>query len=325
MSFHDVKFPDDIGYGSQGGPGFKTDIITSDSGKEQRVVRWSQVRHKYNVAYGIRNYTDLADVKDFYMGRMGAAYTFRFKDWADCNSTGSGSDVSLTGESIDDEDQLIDTGDGVETTYQLVKRYTSGSVTRVRNITKPVAGTVRIGVNAVEQMSGWSINTSTGVITFDAAPTDGHDITWGGEFDTHCRFDESVDDVLNMTMDSFGGGSFPSIEIIEVIDEDELSDEFYFGGAAYMTLTGDLSITESLGRVLSIDPGGSHRNLSLPDVTTESHPGGGPYWYIFNKADAAENLVVKSGGTTVTTIAQDGSSTIVLGLDSSDDYTWLAI
>ncbi len=37
MSFHDVRFPTDISYGSSGGPGFSTAIIEVDSGAEERI------------------------------------------------------------------------------------------------------------------------------------------------------------------------------------------------------------------------------------------------------------------------------------------------
>jgi uncharacterized protein (TIGR02217 family) len=51
-----------------------------------------------------------------------------FKDWTDYKATG----------------QLLGTGDGAQTQFQLVKRYPSGSVIEIRTIAKPVAGTVRI-------------------------------------------------------------------------------------------------------------------------------------------------------------------------------------
>jgi hypothetical protein len=74
----------------------------------------------------------------FFRARKGKAYGFRFKDWTDYKATS----------------QLIGTGDGAIKTFQLVKRYPSGSVVEVRTITKPIAGTVRVYKDGVEQLSG---------------------------------------------------------------------------------------------------------------------------------------------------------------------------
>ena len=51
-----------------------------------------------------------------------------------------------------------------------MKRYESGAQAWVRRIVKPVAGTVRVALGGVEQASGWSVNTTTGLVTFDTAP-----------------------------------------------------------------------------------------------------------------------------------------------------------
>jgi uncharacterized protein (TIGR02217 family) len=52
----------------------------------------------------------------------------------------------------------------------LACRSTAGSVIEVRTITKPVAGTVKVYLDGVEQLSGWSVDTATGLVIFGAAP-----------------------------------------------------------------------------------------------------------------------------------------------------------
>ena len=47
MAFHEVLFPPNISYGSQGGPKFKTTVFTADSGYEQRNIDWSMTRAEY--------------------------------------------------------------------------------------------------------------------------------------------------------------------------------------------------------------------------------------------------------------------------------------
>jgi uncharacterized protein (TIGR02217 family) len=95
----------------------------------------------------------------------------------------------------------------------MVKRYASGSQTWVRTITKPVAGTVRVALDGTEQPSGWSVDTTTGVVTFSAAPGSGVAITASFEFDVPVRFDT---DVLDVTLDLERLGSITSIPLIEI-------------------------------------------------------------------------------------------------------------
>ena len=107
----------------------------------------------------------------------------------------------------------IGTGDGITTAFQLVKRYASGSQTWVRAITKPVAGTVRIALDGAEQLGGWSVDTTTGVVTFATAPAEGVAITAGFEFDVPVRFDA---DALDVTLDLERLGSITSIPLLEL-------------------------------------------------------------------------------------------------------------
>ena len=108
---------------------------------------------------------------------------------------------------------MIGTGDGTTTAFQLVKRYASGSQTWVRTITKPVAGSVAVALNGTPQASGWSVDTTTGVITFTTAPGLSVAITAGFEFDVPVRFDT---DVLDVTLDLERLGSITSIPLLEI-------------------------------------------------------------------------------------------------------------
>ena len=206
MAFHDVRFPDNISRGARGGPERRTQIVELASGDEERNASWANSRRRYDVAYGIRRADDLAAVVAFFEARNGRLHGFRFKDWGDHKSClPSGTSVPT--------DQLIGTGDGATTTFQLVKRYASGSQTWVRKITKPVAGTVRVALDGAEQLSGWTVDTTTGVLTFDTAPAAGVAITAGFAFDVPVRFDT---DVLDVTLDLERLGSITSIPLLEI-------------------------------------------------------------------------------------------------------------
>ena len=76
-----------------------------------------------------------------------------------------------------------------------------------------MAGSVRLALNGVEQMSGWSVDTTTGSVTFIAAPGAGVAITAGFEFDVPVRFDT---DMLDVTLDLERLGSITSIPLLEI-------------------------------------------------------------------------------------------------------------
>ena len=135
MAFHEVRFPDNISRGARGGPERRTQIVELASGDEERNASWANSRRRYDVAYGIRRSDDLAAVVAFFEARNGRLHGFRFKDWGDHKSCLPSATPAPT-------DQAIGTGDGATTTFQLVKRYASGSQTWVRTIAKPVADTV---------------------------------------------------------------------------------------------------------------------------------------------------------------------------------------
>ncbi|PPB79423.1 uncharacterized protein (TIGR02217 family) [Albidovulum inexpectatum] len=206
MAFHEVRFPDDISRGARGGPERRTQIVELASGDEERNASWANSRRRYDVAYGIRRADDLAAVVAFFEARNGRLYGFRFKDWADYKSCLPSQTPSAT-------DQAIGTGDGTTTDFQLVKVYSSGSQTWTRAITKPVAGTVRIAIDGSAQASGWAVDTTTGLVTFNTAPASGAAITAGFEFEVPVRFDT---DTLDVTLDLERLGSITSIPLLEI-------------------------------------------------------------------------------------------------------------
>lgn len=198
MAFDEVRLPTTVEKGALGGPTFNTTVTVLSNGFEQRNQNWSTTRANYDIAYGIQNDADLLTVITFFYARKGKARGFRFKDWADYQVTSN---------------EQFGTGDGAEVDFQLSVTYSDAASSYSRDIKKPVAGTVRVWVNSVEQLSGWTVNTTTGVVTFSVAPTSGHAIEWQGEFDVPVRFDT---DDLNVSMEIFNAGTIPSIPLTEI-------------------------------------------------------------------------------------------------------------
>ena len=206
MAFHEIRFPDNISRGARGGPERRTQIVELASGDEERNASWANSRRRYDVSYGIRRADDLASVVAFFEARNGRLHGFRFKDWVDYKS-------SKPSEAPNAMNQLIGTGDGTETEFQLVKRYASGSQAWTRVITKPVAGSLTISLGGTLQPSGWTLDATTGIVTFAAPPGNGIAIRAGFEFDVPVRFDS---DVLDVTLDIERLGSITSIPLIEI-------------------------------------------------------------------------------------------------------------
>jgi uncharacterized protein (TIGR02217 family) len=206
VAFHEIRFPDNISRGARGGPERRTQVVELASGDEERNASWANSRRRYDVAYGIRRADDLAAVVAFFEARNGRLFGFRYKDWADYKS-------SLPSQAITGTDQQIGIGTGSLKTFQLSKRYISGAQTWSRTIAKPVAGTVRITLGVVEQMSGWTLDATSGVVTFTTAPGSGVIVRAGFEFDVPVRFDA---DMLDVTLDIERLGSITSIPLLEV-------------------------------------------------------------------------------------------------------------
>lgn len=206
MAFDEVRFPDNISRGARGGPERRTRIVELASGREERNSPWAGSRRRYDASYGIRRADDLAAVVAFFEARMGRLRGFRWKDWSDYKSCLPSAMPAAT-------DQLIGQGNGTTTAFQLVKTYASGLQSYVRVINKPVAGTVLVAVGGVEQSSGWSIDTTTGIVTFTVAPAIGASIAVGFEFDVPVRFDS---DLLDVTLDIERLGSITSIPLVEI-------------------------------------------------------------------------------------------------------------
>lgn len=197
MSFSETQFPADISYGSAGGPEFSTDVVITHSGHEQRNSNWSQARLRYNVAYGVKTKAQLEALITFFRARKGQAQGFRFKDWTDYEAIG----------------QTIGTGDGTETEFQLVKHYSEGVNTHTRIITKPIAASVNIYVDSVLQASGYTLDSASGMVSFDSAPANGEVIQADFEFDVPVRF---ATDRLSSSLDDYGVYSVRDIPLVEV-------------------------------------------------------------------------------------------------------------
>ncbi len=208
MSFHEVRFPSALSFGSVGGPSRRTDVVTLANGFEERNSPWAHSRRRYDAGLGVRSMDDIEELIAFFEARRGQLYGFRWKDWSDFKSV-------FASQAQNFSDQTLAQGDGQTTQFQLTKTYRSGDVSYTRPIHKPVAGSVRVGVGAAQGFEGadFSVDTTTGVVTFNTPPGLGAPITAGFEFDVPVRFDT---DQIQTSVASFQAGDVPNIPIVEV-------------------------------------------------------------------------------------------------------------
>ncbi|HRE62019.1 MAG TPA: DUF2460 domain-containing protein [Micropepsaceae bacterium] len=206
-AFHDVSFPLSIAFGSQGGPERRTQIVSLASGHEERNSPWAASRRRYDAGSGIASLDDLHTLIAFFEARRGRLHGFRFKDHADFKSCAPGVAANAL-------DQLLGTGDGVRTAFQLQKAYGSTPHEFVRSIAKPVTGSVMVAVNGTPlTASAFSVDVTTGVVTLSAPPAAGQAVTAGFLFDVPVRFDA---DRLDINLASFRAGEAPSIPLVEL-------------------------------------------------------------------------------------------------------------
>ena len=324
MGFHNVNFPDDINYGSRGGPGFSTSVVEMDSGQEERVAHWDGARHRYNAAYGIKSIDDLAELITFYICRKGPAYGFRFKDYMDFSTAANHRDAPS------DVDFVIGTGDASEVDFQLLKTYSNGGVVRTRSLTKPVSGTVQVTLedlfgNFVAMLEGvnYNVNYLTGVITFTSPPASGHKVWAGCEFDVPVRFGQELDLVLSLAYSTFSTGGIEDVPLVEIVD-DILEDEFYYGGSIQynQSLETPVPAAVTLGtRVWIITLNLNAVSIQLPDpVSPQVLPGGGPYFYIFNHSDSLYSLTVEDHNAVALKVLAAGEGCVCILEESTPEW-----
>jgi len=208
MTFHDVRFPASLSFGSVGGPERRTEIVTLQNGFEERNTPWAQSRRRYDAGVSLRSLDDVEQLLAFFEARQGQLHGFRWKDWADYKSC-------LPSEVPGAEDQVIGLGDGVRTEFQLVKSYASGAQTYVRPIEKAVFKSVLIGLAGDPMVLGvdYDLDLDAGLVTFGTAPAEAAAVTAGFEFDVPVRFDT---DRIQVSVASFRAGDVPSVPVVEI-------------------------------------------------------------------------------------------------------------
>lgn len=322
--FHEnTRFPDAIAYESISRVGFDVSVVKRRAGRpETRILRGESAIHEYDVSQGIKTYADLTQVMAFAYAREGASFGFRFKDFLDFHSNPVDSSFKST---KDTRDQVLSSSmNGTDTTVQLVKRYTDGGVEHVRVIEKPVAGSVQIWFDGVLKTEGadYTVDTTTGVITFSSAPAEGVVVEASFEFDVPVRFPEGVQNSLEVNLRSFGAGQLEPIILSEVFQDTPGHRADVPGGqTTSKTISGNFVVNAST-KVWAIQASTTSLNVSLPDPSNFQY--GSDHWRILNVGSNA--FTVKDHeGTTLVSLSADQGCEIILIPNASSEKVWAAL
>jgi uncharacterized protein (TIGR02217 family) len=184
-SFVEARLPVDISWGAIGGPRWRTTIIQSGGGWEQRNIDWEDAKYVFDVSWGVRNDEQMQLLIDFFNGCRGRAIGFRFKDWTDFEA----------------DDELFGIGDASEDTFTLRKTYTLLGESWERDIKKPsLEGEISITLNGAPQTetTHYALDRTTGIVVFVTPPPATQEVRWTGEFDIPMRFE---DDHMQISQD----------------------------------------------------------------------------------------------------------------------------
>lgn len=199
LPFLEARFSDAIARGSRGGPSIagRTKVYTA-SGRLSQDFLTTRRLHRYDVSHGIKTRDDFEEVLAAYHVLMGTPYAgMRFKDWNDYRVTRELSALAHV----------------AGTTWQLQRKYSFGASSTLRDVQKPVAGTVAV-FNALGTLLTATVDATTGIVTVPAGTPD----SWQGEFDVPVTFaDDAMDSI---EVDGIAGAELkglPSIKLEEIL------------------------------------------------------------------------------------------------------------
>ncbi len=167
-----------LGWSVKRVPMWKTRVQEAISGKETRIADWSFPRWKWELAYdflrGDAGHAEFQSLAGFFNQRQGMFDSFLYQD-AD--------DFSVTG-------QVLGSGDGATKSFQLV-RSLGGFIEPI--IAPNVVGNIYLA-GVAQSPSAYTVDGTTGIVTFTTAPAAALAITADFSFYFRCRFvDDSMD------------------------------------------------------------------------------------------------------------------------------------
>lgn len=196
MTHYNVVFPETFAFAGSWGPAWAVLLDQSPGGYRKAEAVSPLPRGRYTAPMRNRTAAETQVLIAFFNAiGQGKAHSFLLRDTNPGESQGT--------------NEPLGTGNGVLQTFQLTKRYTLGSYTFDRTITKPnVVSTVYL--NGVATMA-YTVSATTGVITTTAPVSNGVAVTATFSFYVPVRFDT---DKLQLTIIEPGIYSWENLALV---------------------------------------------------------------------------------------------------------------
>jgi len=177
------RFPDEIAAWLVGGRGFLTIVTETGGGNEYRNSPWEMARGVWDVSAALRTIPDgsafaMKTLYQYFLVARSQLYGFRLKAPYD-NTDDGGGVLGATGLAV-----------AATVAYQMFKNITVSPITYQQIVQKPVGSSIKIYDNGSLRTltTHYTIDATTGIVTFASQPTVGHALTWTGGYDIPVRF-----------------------------------------------------------------------------------------------------------------------------------------
>lgn len=208
MVFYDQRFTECWLFGSSFDVEDAARHFTTGGGNDYSTLQHPFLRYRCSVGLLNKQNQMIDDLLDFY-ARVGTYRAFRVK----CPTEYSTSGRTGTPTFLDQECVRVSS-----TVYQAMVWYDGQGNTAgfQRRIVKPVAGTALVGVDGGQELSGWTMDYSTGQITFDSDPGESSVVTVGCEFDIPMRFGDDLNNIVHSNKNILSA----SVQLVESFNPD---------------------------------------------------------------------------------------------------------
>jgi hypothetical protein len=160
----------------------------------------------------------------------------------------------------------------------------------------------------------YTVDYLTGIITFDTAPSIGHAITFGCQFDVPVRFGEEVDELLAVSARDFDAGAVPSgIPLVEDMGELDVLEDLYFRGSSTQEFSGDITLGVGMGMYITLIPSTTGLTVFF-DSDIIRYPLGGIHHVLSN--EGSDSLTLDDGVGTMTLAAGEAALACVVSDNS---------
>jgi uncharacterized protein (TIGR02217 family) len=195
MNYHDVKIPNFIAICAKGGPCFSTKIASTNSGREIRILEKEYSLQKYTIQNCLLNQNQFNEFNNFFRARFGRLYCFRFKDFADHNV----------------EKMVIAEYPSNVTNFKFQKIYQNENFSYVRNIIRPIYGSLTVCINDIEIVVQTDYQNAS--FTIDGPLRENEKLSISFQYDVNVRF---CNDDFSYNYLSDGSIKIENLELVEV-------------------------------------------------------------------------------------------------------------